>query len=98
MGQGKGLQKKLKGEGNRDFNIQKIGERIQQWPFQFVYALQKHKEAAWDNEPHSFTEQKSFTDGRIVVTGNRVAINRRGDYPVRRAGYFMIKGHLCRMK
>jgi type I restriction enzyme R subunit len=22
--------------------------------------------AGWDDEPHSFTEQKTFTDGRIV--------------------------------
>jgi hypothetical protein len=29
-----------------------------------------------------------------VVIGNRIAINRRADYPVRRAGNFMIKGHL----
>ena len=31
--------------------------------------------AGWDDEPHSFTEQKTFTDGRIVV----VEINQSGD-------------------
>jgi len=33
------------------------------------YVLPKLTEAGWDNDPHSFTEQKTFTDGRIVVTG-----------------------------
>ncbi|MDI6767539.1 MAG: hypothetical protein QME52_12020 [Bacteroidota bacterium] len=31
------------------------------------YILPKLLDAGWDDEPHSFTEQKSFTDGRIVV-------------------------------
>lgn len=34
------------------------------------YVLPKLIAAGWDNDPHSFTEQKTFTDGRIVVTGN----------------------------
>ncbi len=25
--------------------------------------------SGWDDEPHSFTEQRIFTDGRIIVTG-----------------------------
>jgi type I restriction enzyme R subunit len=27
--------------------------------------------AGWDDEPHSFTEQKTFTDGRIIVVGDK---------------------------
>ena len=33
------------------------------------YVLPKLNDAGWDNEPHSFTEQKTFTDGRIVPAG-----------------------------
>jgi len=40
--------------------------------------------AGWDTEPHSFTEQRSFTDGRIVVTGNKV--RRR---PQKRADFLL---------
>ncbi len=29
------------------------------------YVLPKLIEAGWDNDPHSFTEQKTFTDGRL---------------------------------
>ena len=29
--------------------------------------LPKLNEAGWNDPPHSFTEEKSFTDGRIVV-------------------------------
>jgi hypothetical protein len=31
------------------------------------YVLPKLIQAGWDNDPHSFTEQKTFTDGRIVT-------------------------------
>ncbi|MBN2224062.1 MAG: DEAD/DEAH box helicase family protein [Deltaproteobacteria bacterium] len=31
--------------------------------------------AGWDENPHSFTEQRTFTDGRIIITGNTI---RRG--------------------
>jgi type I restriction enzyme R subunit len=31
--------------------------------------------AGWDKDPHSFTEQRTFTDGRIIITGNTI---RRG--------------------
>ncbi len=35
------------------------------------YVLPKLFQAGWDDDPHSFTEQKTFTDGRIVVAGNK---------------------------
>ena len=35
------------------------------------YVLPKLIQAGWDDDPHSFTEQKTFTDGRIVVAGNK---------------------------
>lgn len=28
-------------------------------------------EAGWDNSPHSYTQEKTFTDGRILVVGKR---------------------------
>ena len=48
------------------------------------YVLPKLIDAGWDNEPHSFTEQKSFTDGRIMVVGN--SAKRR---PQKRADYLL---------
>jgi len=36
------------------------------------YVLPKLLEAGWDNDPHSFTEQRTFTDGRIVVSGDKI--------------------------
>jgi len=48
------------------------------------HVLPKLIEAGWDNDPHSFTEQKTFTDGRIVVTGSKV---KRG--PQKRADYLL---------
>jgi type I restriction enzyme R subunit len=36
------------------------------------YVLPKLLEAGWDNDPHSFTEHRTFTDGRIVPSGTRV--------------------------
>ncbi len=49
------------------------------------YVLPKLIAAGWDNEPHSFTEQKTFTDGRIVVTGGlaRRRPQKRADYLLR---------------
>ncbi len=35
------------------------------------YVLPKLIQAGWDDDPHSFTEQKTFTDGRIVLAGNK---------------------------
>jgi len=56
------------------------------------YVLPKLLEAGWDNDPHSFTEQRTFTDGRIVVSGDKIRrkklsynylgiMRRRHDYP-----------------
>ncbi len=46
------------------------------------YVLPELIQAGWDNDPHSFTEQKTFTDGRIVVAGDKT--RRR---PQKRAEY-----------
>jgi type I restriction enzyme R subunit len=56
------------------------------------YVLPKLVEAGWDNEPHSFTEQKTFTDGRIVVVGNRTTRRpqKRADYLLRHTRDYMI--------
>lgn len=48
------------------------------------YVLPKLIAAGWDNDPHSFTEQKTFTDGRIIITGDK--IHRR---PQKRADYLL---------
>lgn len=49
------------------------------------YVLPKLIDAGWDNDPHSFTEQKTFTDGRIVVAGSKVSRRpqKRADYLLR---------------
>jgi len=46
------------------------------------YVLPKLLEAGWDNDPHSFTEQRTFTDGRIVVSGDKIRRKKqkRADY------------------
>jgi len=36
------------------------------------YVLRKLIEVGWDNDPHSFAEQRTFTDGRIVLSGDRI--------------------------
>ena len=56
------------------------------------YVLPKLIDAGWDNDPHSFTEQKTFTDGRIVVAGNKVhrRPQKRADYLLRHTRDFMI--------
>ena len=48
------------------------------------YVLPKLIQAGWDNAPHSFTKQKTFTDGRIVGSGHTV--RRR---PQKRADYLL---------
>ncbi len=48
------------------------------------YVLPKLIAAGWDNDPRSFTEQKTFTDGRIVLIGETV--RRR---PQKRADYLL---------
>jgi len=56
------------------------------------YVLPKLIKAGWDNEPHSFTEQRTFTDGRIITVGNkpRRGIQKRADYLLRYTRDFMI--------
>src|SRR2546425_11109686 len=56
------------------------------------YVLPKLLQAGWDNDPHSFTEQKTFTDGRIVVTGNKTRRrpSKRADYLLRYTRDFTI--------
>ena len=44
----------------------------------------KLQAADWEQEPHSIAEQRYFTDGRIVVHGNR-AVRRKG----KRADYLL---------
>ena len=56
------------------------------------YVLPKLVAAGWDEEPHSFTEQKTFTDGRIVAIGEKVRRRRqkRADYLLRYTRDFTI--------
>ncbi len=48
------------------------------------YVLPRLIEAVWDEALHSFTEQRTITDGRIVVAGSRVRCR-----PQKRAGYLL---------
>jgi type I restriction enzyme R subunit len=45
----------------------------------------KLQAAGWDSDPHSIAEQRSFTDGRIIVRGNRTERRKgkRTDYLLR---------------
>lgn len=56
------------------------------------YILPKLIQAGWDNDPHSFTEQKTFTDGRIVLVGEKVRrrAQKRADYLLRYTRGFLI--------
>jgi len=56
------------------------------------YVLPRLIQSGWDNEPHSFTEQKTFTDGRIVIVGEKTKRRRqkRADYLLRYTRDFMI--------
>jgi type I restriction enzyme R subunit len=56
------------------------------------YVLPKLFEAGWDEDPRSFTEQKTFTDGRIVVMGEKVKRRpqKRADYLLRYTRDFTI--------
>src|SRR5688572_16739823 len=48
------------------------------------YVLPKLIQAGWEVEPHSFTEQKTFTDGRPLVTGHK-----KKNLPQKRADYLL---------
>ena len=56
------------------------------------YVLPKLVEAGWDNEPHRINEQISFTDGRIVLAGNKVRRRpqKRADYLLRYTRDYLI--------
>jgi type I restriction enzyme R subunit len=56
------------------------------------YVLPKLIGAGWDNDPHSFTEQKTFTDGRIVLVGEKVRRRpqKRADYLLRYTRDFLL--------
>ena len=49
------------------------------------YVVPRLRAAGWEDEPHSFTEQRTFTDGRIVVTGRTAKRlpKKRADYLLR---------------
>lgn len=56
------------------------------------YVVPKLTESGWDDEPHSIWEQKTFTDGRIVVAGNKVRRRpqKRADYLLRYTRDFLL--------
>lgn len=57
-----------------------------------IYVTPKLKEAGWEHHPHSITEQKTFTDGRVLVHGNAVkrGDQKRADYLLRFTRDFLI--------
>ena len=50
-----------------------------------VFVTPKIQEAGWEENPHSITEQKTFTDGRVEVIGDttRRLEKKRADYILR---------------
>jgi type I restriction enzyme R subunit len=56
------------------------------------YVLPKLTAAGWDSAPHSFTEQKTFTDGRILLVGDKArrGFQKRADYLLRYTRDFTI--------
>ncbi|MGE0886743.1 MAG: EcoAI/FtnUII family type I restriction enzme subunit R [Blastocatellales bacterium] len=56
------------------------------------YVLPKLEAAGWNTEPHSFTEQKTFTDGRIVITkgARKRRDQKRADYLLRYTRDFLL--------
>jgi hypothetical protein len=50
-----------------------------------VYVTPNLQVAGWDREPHRISEQVTFTDGRIVVMGQRAhrRVGKRADYILR---------------
>ena len=49
------------------------------------FVVPKLQSAGWDNDPHSIAEQRTFTDGRIFVIGNKASRRKqkRADYILR---------------
>ena len=56
-----------------------------------IYVTPKLRESGWDASPHSLTEQRTFTDGRVIATGG---VLRRG--PKKRADYVLRYRHNSR--
>jgi superfamily II DNA or RNA helicase len=56
------------------------------------YVLPKLEAAGWDTAPHSFTEQKTFTDGRIIITAGarKRREQKRADYLLRYTRDFLL--------
>lgn len=56
------------------------------------YVVPKLQAAGWDDEPHRLSEQVTFTDGRIVVVGQKGhrRIGKRADYILRYRADFPI--------
>jgi type I restriction enzyme R subunit len=56
------------------------------------YVVPRLQAAGWDDEPHSIAEQRSFTDGRILVVGSTVRRKppKRADYLLRYTRDFTI--------
>jgi type I restriction enzyme R subunit len=56
------------------------------------FVVPRLKESGWDTDPRSFSEQHTFTDGRIVITGNKVTRRpkKRADYLLRYTRDYMI--------
>ena len=64
--------------------------------------------AGWENDPHSIAEQRTFTDGRIIVRGSKAERRKgkRADYILRHTRDFPIaategdigRGHLSRFQ
>lgn len=56
------------------------------------YVVPALVQAGWDSEPRSFTEQRTFTDGRIVPSGKKVfrRPQKRADYLLRYTRDFTI--------
>lgn len=56
------------------------------------YVLPKLTDVGWESEPHSITEERTFTDGRIIVTGTTVRRQpqKRADYLLRYTRDFTI--------
>jgi type I restriction enzyme R subunit len=50
-----------------------------------IYVVPKLQAAGWETDPHSIAEQRTFTDGRIIVHGQRATRRpgKRADYLLR---------------
>ncbi len=57
-----------------------------------VYVTPRLREAGWEQDPHSLTEQQTFTFGRIEIRGNvaRRLDRKRADYLLRYTRDFLI--------